>query len=211
MATEEAKVADTDADLQTGDQNLTTEDGKQDPISLGSAQTGNTATGQELRRRAGQEEIPSGEDRGSTSTDTSDIKPDFLHQGEFTPTGQQAEPAAFAPNGSLQANMVPSNSGLVPISAVTGSPEEAQKRLESHKKQVDAFHRHRFAQRNKLTDSQIAQMGSAELRAVAHDRGYEFSDLMGARGTRSAFKKAQDEDEFFTKQDEKADNAGLDT
>lgn len=153
---------------------------------------GNTATGQELRRLEGEEEIPKGAARGAEpGPDSKGIKPDS--QGP-KPLGAQKQPAEFVANGSLPHKHVGSPSGPVPVSAVAGTSEEAEERLAEAQDQREASRRSAFAQDEVLPEEQVAKMSAAELRAVAQARGYDLPQA-GARVTRTAFLRAQDADE----------------
>ena len=147
-----------------------------------------TATGQALHEET--KEIPQGEDRGSKLEIDGDIKPDSEGGGE--PQGLQAEPARFAVNGSVPPNTVPSPSGPVPIAAVAATPEDAQKRLEEHQKVIESQFKNSV---EKLSEAKIGRMSRSELQAVAFDRGYDIPQA-GSRVTRTAFKRAQDQDQY---------------
>ena len=171
-----------------------------DAVDTGKAVTGiNSATGQEAARRAGKEEIPEGEDRGSVVEIDGEPVADYAGNDVQKPEGNQAEPALFVANGTIPPNMVPSNSGLVPVSASAASPEDAEKRLEEHQATVDAEREAAFGIRKEISEDQIAKMSAPELRAVASDRGYDISNAAGTRGTRAAFRTAQSEDKSFRK------------
>ncbi len=170
----------------------------EDVIDAGKAQGGTTATGQEAARRAGTEDerIESLESRGGPETKEK-IVPDAISTKGVKPVGMQAEPAIFVANGSIPPNSVASNSGLVPVSAVTGSIEDAEALLETRAADRKAEAKARSSSRTKLGEDQVNKMSGAELRAVAHDRGYTITDTAGSRGTRAAFRRLQDEDDYL--------------
>ena len=174
------------------------EDNVEDLIDAGRAQGGTTATGQEAARRDGTEDerLDSQESRGGPEPDDQ-IKPDAIATKGVKPIGMQAEPAIFVANGSIPPNHVASNSGLVPVSAITNSKEVAEERNEQETERRVADAKSRKSSRTRVDDALIEKMSGAELRAVGHDRGYELSDTAGTRGTRSAFRRAQDEDEYL--------------
>lgn len=174
----------------------------QDAVSAGRAATGeNTATGQAALTRSGAKEIPQGEDRGS-KLDTGPIPAaDYVGEGQ-APVGEQAEPAVFAPNGALDSRMVPSNSGLVPLASVATSPEHANQLREEQKQRVAEQYASTHS-RQRLTNEKINSMSAQELRAVAHDRGYDISGAAGKRGTRQMFMQAQNDDTGLLGDDEK--------
>lgn len=169
-----------------------------DPIDAGKAQTGTgTATGQEALRRAGHEDdrISSLESRGGQGTED-EVRADFLHRGAGN-VGLQNEVAEFTSNGTVPSNTVPSPSGLVPVAALATSPAQAEQLMKDRQKELKASRRKPVMQRMQLTEAQVGSMGRAELNAVAHDRGYKFSNGMGTRSTRAAFLEAQAEDKYI--------------
>jgi hypothetical protein len=170
-----------------------------DAIDAGRAQTGTgTATGQEARRRAGDEEVPKGKERGSTVKSSTPVpKADYLGEGQ-APIGRQKEEAIFVANGQIDPSFVASPSGPIPVSAVTSTPEEAEKRIEQQKKSIAESNKP-FTRGRRLSDEEISRMNGAELRAVAHDRGYDVSPNAGTRGTRAAFADAQKKDKNLEK------------
>lgn len=102
------------------------------------------------------------------------------------PIGQQAEAAFFTRNGSIPANTIPSPSGPVPASVIADK--------ETRERAIKAAREGARTSRRRVSDELAARMSPAELRAVAHDRGYE-----GVEGGRSAvlrkFLDAQKKDE----------------
>lgn len=186
-----------------GNEKLAHPDGLTDAVAAGRAAGGTgTASGKEAARRAGAEdELPTGEERGSL------VDPGIVPEGEGdymgTPhaaVGPQTEAAFFAPNGAIPPNMVASPSGLVPVSAVTSTAEEAEKLLDRRKEDLSREYKG-LTKGKRLTDEQIRSMGGAELRAVATDRGYDLSPNAGTRGTRAGFATAQLEDENLEEAD----------
>jgi hypothetical protein len=167
-----------------------------DVIDQGRAAKGtNTATGVEEEARSGaQDERLEGTKKDHTGLPgTEDIKPDFL-EGQ-APQGLQAEPARFVTNGSLEPNMVASNSGPVPASAANFTPEAGEAAVEAQIKAEDDALRARFEQRQEIDEETISRMSAAEIRAVASDRGYtELDGIMGRKQSRSAFLTAQKAD-----------------
>lgn len=156
-----------------------------------SAQGGNTATG---KAQATLEDDNSGrveENRGSTQP---------IVGGEPQPTadapenvGMQTQPAAFTVNGSLPVAHVASPAGLVPVSTVAATPEEANKKLQEHYDSIQAKPRvHEGFKR--VSRSQVANASAAELRAAAHDRGWDLGEEAGARVTRARFLAKQNEE-----------------
>lgn len=155
----------------------------------------NTATGIAYEHHFGEKETPEGEERGSTRESAGhadEIKPDAVSEGQG-PVGLQAEEAAYARNGTIPAGFTASPSGPVPISSVARDPEEAKRRasetFEAYDKQLI-----RSKEYEELSDEQIDRASGAELRAVAHDRGYNLGPIGGNRSTRARFRRAQAED-----------------
>lgn len=153
------------------------------------------ATGEETATGAAlaQHEIPQGEDRGSKveivgGTPTPD---------DGSPKGLQAQPAQFTSNGSLPPNKVPTSSGLVPVSAVASTPEDAKKRIDARRDQIAQENEERNSLRH-LSDADLAKLGGAEIRAIAHQRGYELP-AAGTRTARAAFSAAQAKDSRIKK------------
>lgn len=158
-----------------------------------------TATGQARANLLGeeQERIDNLESRGSTQpiAGGDQIQSDYpANDTENKPIGAQAQPSAFTSNGSLPVNMVPSPSGLVPASTVAGSLEDASKAVEKANKERDDLILRSGAK--KLSRAQIEAMSAADLRAVAHDRGYDIGEYAGSRRTRARFLEAQQKDTF---------------
>ena len=166
-----------------------------DVIDQGRAARGtNTATGAEAEYRSGAQEDRLAEVEGGAEVDATDgVKPDYLKSQK--PTGLQAEPARFTTNGSLEPNMLPSNSGPVPASASHFTPEAAEDAVVAQEEALENDLRARFEQRQEIDEETISRMSAAELRAVATDRGYDdVSNVMGRKQSRSAFLAAQKAD-----------------
>jgi hypothetical protein len=174
-------------------------DEKLDAIDVGRAAVGTgTATGQEALRRAGEEKRVKGKERGSTVKSTAPVPPaDYIAAKGNKPMGAQKEPATFVGNGTVDLNSVASPSGPQPVSTVASTPEEAKKIVD--KRKADFKTESRREAPKALDDDLIYKMSAAELRAVAHDRGYKISDSAGRRGTRAAFIQAQKDDKSLSK------------
>lgn len=153
-----------------------------------------TATGVEHERLFGDQEdrIKNLESRGSTVpiAGGDEIKADFAASESAAPVGAQAQPANWTSNGVLPPNMVASPSGPVPVSSVTSSIEEAQKRSEENLKSHEDFVLRSGGE--KLSRDRIEGLQAADLRAIAHDRGYDLGEYAGNRVTRRRFIEAQD-------------------
>lgn len=171
------------------------DEGPEDVIDAGLAQGGTTATGTEASVRSGEqdERIDALESRGGPEPEE-DIKPDAIAAKAPKNVGLQKESAEFVVNGSIPPNSVASNSGLVPVGAIVGSAEDAEARVEEQKDRV-ANERKATSRRRRLTDADIEKHSGAELRAVAHDRGYEISDSAGTRAIRRMFATQQADDD----------------
>jgi hypothetical protein len=144
-----------------------------------------------------EKEIPSGDDRGSTTPVAGEFEGDS-YEGA-APQGAQAEPAIITTNGTVPVNMIGTPSGPVPISAVEGDPAKGarliQERLDNDEKELLKTG---YA---KLSRAKVASMSSAELRAVASDRGYDVGQA-GNRQTRIRFNRLQAEDKNFESDEE---------
>lgn len=151
-----------------------------------------SASAQAARQEAGLEEIPQGEDRGSTlDAGQADVKPDS--EGPQEPTGLQAEPAQFTNTGSVIANMVASPTGPVPVSLVAGSPEDAARILEERREQVEQEKEARNPDR-RFSEDEVNMLDGGELRAIGARRGYDMPGA-GTRSARAAFLRQQAKDE----------------
>lgn len=119
------------------------------------------------------------------------------------PIGAQAQPSNFTTNGSLPVNQVASPSGLVPVSAVTQDATQGaklvQENLDSHAKAVLR------SGAQKLSRAKIESMTAGDLRAVAHDRGYDIQEGSGTRSTRRQFIAAQQADDDAADDEEGTD------
>lgn len=135
----------------------------------------NVATGVEKIELS--EEREESEDRGSTVPIAGgEPVADFAEVEYDKPKGLQAEPAAFATNGSTDLTRVATPSGPQPVSAFAATPEEAQKLLERHRQNELESVQSRARGRTELSEAKLQSMSAAEIRAVAHDRGYELPD-----------------------------------
>lgn len=152
-----------------------------------------SATGAALESAT--KEIPTGEDRGSTTPIVGDIRPDSEREAQ----GAQTEPARFTSNGQLPHDMVPSPSGVVPVGAVATSQEDAKARVEAVHKAHDEFVQQRRARSRRLDEATVNRLTGAELRAIGEQRGYQIGNALGTRASRRAFLDAQDKDQNLDK------------
>lgn len=103
-------------------------------------------------------------------------------QEDLRATGAQLEPAIIAKDGgSVPHGMIPSPGGPVPASASA----DGAVRLAQHASQM-----RREAAGAELDEKQLLSMGKAEIRAVAHDRGYKVGEG-SVRSLTSRFLEAQ--------------------
>lgn len=156
-------------------------------------QTGlGSATGAAIQQD--EREIPSGSDRGSKIEIVGGPpKPDVDGPKNV---GAQTEPARFTSNGQLPHNSIPTSSGPVSVGATGLSIEDAQKRVD----EVNAAHDRFVAQRGtrqRLAPDTVRRLHAIEIQAIAEQRGYVLPGDGGARMTRAAFLKAQDEDKLI--------------
>lgn len=167
-------------------------------VLANSSAGGASAVGQARAHLLGeeQERLDNLESRGSTQpiAGGDEIKADYPPHEGAKPIGAQAQPAAFTTNGSLPVNMVASPSGLVPAAAVTGDPEHAAQLVRDANEARDDHILRSGAK--KLSRNQIEGMSALELRAVAHQRGYDIGEYAGSRTTRRRFIEAQGKDEL---------------
>lgn len=173
-----------------------------------SATGGGTATGQAREHFLGEEteRIEGLKSRGSeVPIEGGDPQPDAVQPGQ-PPRGNQAQPSAFVSNGSLPVNMVPSGSGLVPVSSVTSDPETAKELVDTAARARDE-HILRSGFR-KLSRAKVESMTAGELRAVASDRGYDIGEYGGNRITRQRFLEAQKKDEGLDESSETDETEG---
>lgn len=155
-----------------------------------------SASAQAQRQDAGLEEIPEGEERGSTlDAGQGDVVADGSGNETQSPTGLQAEAAQFTTNGSVLGNMVASPTGPVPVSMVAGSPEEAQKVLEDRKAAIERENEGRNPDR-RFSEEEVNLMDGGTLRAIAARRGYNLPGA-GTRGARREFIRLQEGDKTF--------------
>lgn len=163
-----------------------------------------TAVGVEREHRLGDadERVPKGEDRGSKQEiEGGEPEPDFPQHPGPKARGLGLEAANFTTNGTVPGTFVGSPSGPIPVSAVATSVEDAQKRLQQvRKEEQDALLNSNS--RQKLSRAKVESMSAADLRAVAHDRGYDIGEHAGSRATRRRFLAAQDQDDSLSTSDE---------
>lgn len=137
-------------------------------------------------------EIPQGADRGSkVEIAGGDPKPDV--EGPEN-VGAQNEPARFTSNGQIPHNTVPSPTGAVPVGALGLSVEDSEARVEEANAAHDEFVASRGV-RKRLAPETVRRLSAIDVQAIAEQRGYILPADGGARMTRDAFLKAQDEDE----------------
>lgn len=149
------------------------------------ATVGTSASGQAAAGDAAQGQETAGEG-GSGAEEVTDtiLKP----QG---PIGLQKEPALFTRNGSVELNMVPSPTGPIPASLITDE-KARQAALDATVASVRQGPRRNS--RLRLSREQLERMSPAEVRAVAHDRGYDIGEG-GRRGLVNKFYTAQQDDD----------------
>lgn len=152
-----------------------------------------TATGEALVEAEGRE-LPTGKDRGSTAPGA----------GEATapgdaPKGSQAKPAKFTSNGSLPNRQLPTPSGPVPASAIHKTKDAADQAVDQNSEAIDAAQEGSYGiGGQRLSEATVGRLGRAELQAIAHTRGYGIDPMLGTRGTRNAFLRAQDGDKTLS-------------
>lgn len=197
-----AKATETPDEGGTASETQTEEEKKQQLRAV--APTPATASGAEKLRLTGEAEIPKGKDRGSQTevVGGKEIKSDYPKGPTNKPVGAQAEPSPFAPNGSLEPNMMPSPSGPIPAGAA-GSFAMNPALLTSARQRQGL----RSGSYDQLTDEQIETTDVNILRQVAVDRGYTSVDRQqrGARALRAQFRAAQEKDESLKERLKKAD------
>jgi hypothetical protein len=148
-----------------------------------------TATGRELARatQEGAGDIPTGADRGAKDV------PEVSKDGK--PIGLQKEDAMLLTNGTVEPGTVATASGPVPVAAVVASAEDGAERMEREKKSLAAnrFGGPTYHSNQRLPEDVVNRLSGAELRSIAHQRGYDIG-ANGTQTTRLAFSKAQEED-----------------
>jgi hypothetical protein len=156
-----------------------------------------------MRQNLGEAERVKGKERGSTVPIAGGVPKGDWQSPKAV--GAQKEPAKWATNGSVPVNSIPSPSGPVPVGAVAMTAEEGEKVVEAYEEGArGAF---ASAATTRLSEEQVARMSGAELRAVAHQRGYDL-ELAGTRVTRTRFLKLQEKAEDEELEDaEEADEA----
>lgn len=112
---------------------------------------------------------PKGKETAESNDSNSGIEPDAVKEGQG-PIGQQQDAAFFTRNGSIPGNSVPSPSGPVPASTI---PDEASRNAAVEAARAGATRaRQGRTGRFRISDEAAGRLSPAELRAVAHDRGY---------------------------------------
>lgn len=151
-----------------------------------------TATGQQIKWAAGEQDVPKGDERGS-QTEIEGGEPTPTIEGGDEPRGLQAEDALFSSNGQIASDMEASPTGLQPIGAASASPEEAQEKIAKRKADHQAYIE-RTPRLEQLDEPTIGRLGKTELRAIGLQRGYTMPET-GTRAMRASFIAAQDKDE----------------
>lgn len=121
-----------------------------------------------------------------------DAKPDAIQAGTG-PVGMQQEAAFFTRNGSVEGNSIPSPTGPVPAGLVADDKLREQAIQAARQGAVDS-HAGQSTGRFRLSDQAVVGMSPAELRAVAHDRGYTGVDG-GRAAVRTKFLAEQAKDQ----------------
>lgn len=135
---------------------------------------------------------PAGTETAKTTPANEGIQADAIKEGQ-APVGQQAEAAFFTKTGSIPAGTIPSPSGPVPASTIH---DEATRNaaVEVAREGAKTVHLNSKNSRFRITEHALHQMGPAQVRAVAHDRGY--AGVEGGRaGVIRKFLDAQEKDE----------------
>lgn len=156
------------------------------------AQGPETATGQQIKWAAGEQDVPKGAERGS-QVEIEGGEPTPTLEGGDEPRGLQAEDALFSSNGQIASDMEASPTGLQPIGAASASPEEAREKMERRKADHKAYIE-RSPRLENLDEPTIGRLGKTELRAIGLQRGYEMPET-GTRAMRASFIAAQDKDD----------------
>jgi hypothetical protein len=138
-----------------------------------------TATGRELSRLDDDFEEGEYDELGEGSP-----KADFAKGPASKPSDGQAAPANFAVNGTLPLNMIGSPTGPVPVTDPDLDTDDLYDPPSDGVSSLDD-----------LTDEQISRLSSAELRAVAHDRGYDKVRPAGRAAVAQMFRKAKQADD----------------
>lgn len=151
--------------------------------AAGVSPSADTAAGLAAR---GEVKTPAHDHKGGAGAD--EIEDTGIKPGE--PKGAQTQPALFTPSGSIPHASVPSPTGLVPAT-VAGPDAEAA--LAAQREGLIDSSRGKTG-RYRISDEYAANMTPAELRAVAHDRGYEIREG-GRRALLHNFLAEQENDE----------------
>lgn len=107
-----------------------------------------------------------------------------------TNSDAQTKPALFTSNGSLPYGHVPSPGGPVPV-AVHTNPGAQQAGVDAMVEGAIRGPR----MRRRVTQDHLDVMSKAEIRAVAHDRGYDVGTASGRGVLKSKFLEHQDKDQ----------------
>lgn len=160
-----------------------------------------SATGRAIHE-AERTDIPTGEDRGSTTPIVGKIQADL---DSPKPDGAQTEPARFTTNGSLPHNMIPTPSGPMPAGGAR-SAEDMSELVDAVNDEHDAtYGAGRTGTGNKkLSEATVGRLGRAELIAIGQTRGYPMDINSGTRKARNDFLKGQDDDKNITSEEEGA-------
>lgn len=150
-----------------------------------------TATGQQIAWKSGEQTIPKGDERGS-QTEIEGGEPTPTIEGGDKPRGLQAEEALFVSNGQIASDMTATPTGLQPIGGQSASPEEAREKIETRKQEHLAYVEC-TPKVEKLDEATVSRLGRAEVAAIGKQRGYKIPDA-GTRATRAAFLAEQGAD-----------------
>lgn len=160
----------------------------------------NTATGLEKHNESGEYEEP--DERGSTTPIAGgEPNPDYGKTKSGKPSGAQAIPAAFSTNGSQPLTRIATPTGPQPVSAVARTPEEAEHLLRQAREREEASVMARARGRTEISEAKLGVMSAAEIRAVAHDRGYSLPDHTSHGLATRLFLEKQSEDRYIEGQD----------
>lgn len=175
-------------------------------IVANSAAGGESAIGNERKRLQQEEDDEKFDGPGGSELPIAggDPEPESPQHEAPAPRGAQAQPSNLTTNGSLPVNMVASPSGLVPVSAVTSDPHEAARLVKANLDMTEKAVLKSGA--DKLSRSKIESMTAGDLRAVAHDRGYDIGEGGGTRTVRRKFIALQQADDDAA---DDADDAGM--
>lgn len=162
-------------------QEVTHEDVRQSLIRQGVRPTGNTASG----LAASPPRVAQGTEVEPEGVDGED---NLLNPRKNSEA--QTRPAVFTSNGSLPHGHVPTPGGPAPV-GVLGDKAAQQAGVDAMVQGALKGPR----QRRRVTQDLLDTMSKAEIRAVASDRGYDVPDASGRGPLKSAFLKAQEDDD----------------